>query len=159
MKNRYLAAFLAAITVAGLAWAGGTSELYNGLTAAPSELVTNGSGDSLTIGTTPLAGRSLAVKSNPVCFARVDFSGAAADTVILYCNLWFKKGSTWTYLGSHQATVTAGAVVDATGDNVGTGVAFFDTSAANYVELRIAAPSAGTADVTAWVGANDSQGQ
>ena len=160
MKKRvsFYAVFLT--LVFGLAaFAGTFAESYNGLVAAPTELVVNATGaDSLVIGASPLAGRAVVVKQNPTCYARVDFSGSAADTVKLHCNLWLKRGSTWTYLGSYEATVTAGAVTDAAGDNVGTNLAGFDTGAATHVEVRNAAPSAGSVDVTVWVGAADPQG-
>ncbi len=135
------------------------SEGYNTLLAAPTELTVNNAGDSLIIGATPLANREVRTRGNPIVYVRVDFSGAAADTLIVYCNFWLKSGATWTYLGTAQATVTAGAVVDATGDNVGQSLALFDTGAANYVEVRGPAASAGTFDLTVWCGASDSSGR
>lgn len=161
MRKAYGISAALVVAFALVAWASPDAiERYEGLQAVPAEIIVNDTGDTLTIGTTPDAGRYIAVNGNPNAYARVDFSGAAADTVIVYCNLWMKLGrTTWTYLGTYQLTVTAGAVVDANGDNVGTDIAIFDTSAATYVEFRIAAPSAGNADVTAWVGAVNSAGR
>lgn len=154
MTKRYLAGFLLAF-VACVAWAGGFSETYEPLNAAPSEQLTNSSaGDSLTVGSTPLAGRAVAVNGNPTCYAKADFSGSSGDTALIYCLVWHQKGSTWTFLGYTSATVTAGAVVDAASDNVAP-LAAFDTGAGTHVEVRTAQPSAGTVDLTYWCGSAD----
>lgn len=130
----------------------GDAESYEGLTTAPTELVTNSSGDSLAAGSTPLAGRSIAVSGDPTCYVKADLSGSAGDTVTVYAFLWMKRGTTWTFLGVQEATLTAGAATDAASDNL-CPLAVFDTAAATYVEVRAAAPSAGTVDLTYWCGA------
>lgn len=160
MRRHFVAAILIFSVAFAVYGAPDVYEKYSGLQAAPAELFANNSGDTLTIGAAPVFNRYVAVKGNPTAYARVDFSGSAGDTVIVYCNLWIKLANTWTYLGSYQVTATAGAVDLTTGsDNVGTNIAIFDTSAATYVEFRVAAPSAGTVDVTAWVGGADSGGR
>lgn len=135
-------------------------DAYAALQAAPSQIISAAAAaDSLVIGASPNLRRTLKVDNNPMLYARTAFSGSAADTVILYCNLWIKIAETWTYLGTHQDTVTAGAVVDANGDNVGQALSIFDTSCATYVELAVGLPSAGNVDVTAWLGAFSSRGR
>jgi len=128
-------------------------ESYRELKSAPSEVIVDAAaGDSL-VATTLLTSRIKSANSNTTVAVRVDFSGSAGDTVVVYCLLY--QGT--TFLGCYQSTVTAGNVTVSGGDNVGTNLALFDLSGADAYEVRHSTPSSGTIDLTWWAFGSSSQ--
>lgn len=117
-------------------------ESYKEFRAVPAEVITGATGADSTTATTVIAGRARNSNSNTTVAVSVDFSGAAADTLVVSC-LLFQEG---TFLGLQTATATAGAYVDAAGDNLSP-LLFFDLGGASQYEIRHAVPSAGNVDL------------
>lgn len=123
------------------------SEHYSELTGSVSELVTDASSAESVDASATLANRSKPTHGCVTVAVNTEFSTAAA-TVVVYCILRDKDG---TLLGVQQATATAGAQrTAAAGDYIG-GTLAFDTFGAPLYEIRHAAVSAGTVDISAWV--------
>jgi len=95
------------------------ADSYEGLRSTPSELITGATAADSTTATTVITDRMRSSNSNTTVAVSVDFSG------------------------------TAGAYVDAAGDNVAP-LLYFDLSGATTYEIRHAAPSVGNVDLTWW---------
>jgi len=154
MKTQTTFALIASVLVCFLIGVGAAladSEAYLPLKIAPSEVITDATGADSTTATTKIASRAKATVDNPTAAVSVDFSGSAGDTVVVSCLLYQSTdyGTTLTFIGLSTATATAGAYVDAAGDNIAP-LLFFDLSGATHYEIRHAAPSAGNVDLTWW---------
>lgn len=102
-------------------------------------------------GSTLIPGRAQETKGNPTVIVNVDFSGAAADTVVVYCLLYNKDAAgalEWTR-AYQKLTATAGDILDAAGDNAAPSL-YFDTSSVSHYEIRHDLPSAGNVDLVWW---------
>lgn len=142
MKRKII--FVVVLLAAAVAWAVPASqESYRKLTKTPSEGITGQAGAGSTTATTP--GTLVDTQGNPTVAVSVDFSGAASDTCVVSCLLF--QGS--TFIGLTTQTATAGAYVDAAGDNFSP-LVFFDTAGATHYEVRAATPSAGNVDIRWW---------
>jgi len=143
-----LAYALLAILAAGVAWAG--AESYETLTAAPSESITGATGADSTTATTVISDRPVATRGNTTVAVSVDFSGSAADTCVVSCLLFHKTpAGVYTFLGVQTGTATAGAYVDAAGDNIAP-IVTYTLASATHFEIRHAAPSTGNVDLRWW---------
>lgn len=93
----------------------GATEAYLALVALPSEEVTAGASASSIDLSSAITDRAKPVIDNPTVVASVKFSGAAADTCVVTCVLYFSSdgGTTLQTLGLQTSTATAGTYVDA----------------------------------------------
>lgn len=146
MTKRNLLVFIAVVAIGAVAWASpAQQESYKSLPARPAEQITGATGADSTTATTQIADRAQECRGNPTVAVQVDFSGAAADTCVVSVLLYHQT----TFLGLTTATATAGAFLDAAGDNFAP-LLFFETAGATHYEVRHATPSAGNVDLTWW---------
>ena len=128
----------------------GDAESYKELRTTPTQSVDNGVSAESTDASTIIASRAQRVNGNPSIAVSADFTGAAGDTAVITCILYRGIHSTALVpIGVQTSTATAGAYVDSDGDSIAPTL-FFESAGANAFEIRHAAPSTGSLDLTVW---------
>lgn len=115
----------------------------------PTEQITGATAaDALTFDT-PIANRAQAAKSNQTVVCEVDFSGAAADTVVVYFVPYHIDASSVVSRlpGLQVVTATAGPGTDAALDNIAPAIFFEVPAGCTHYEIRHGLPSAGNVDL------------